>query len=834
MSTIRRNLSLILLFLFAVACLGISSLFGFVSVDAEENHTMFFLPQSNLDVLDLNSSAPAHATVYDGGTAIITENKKLYIYDEDSYVEYSLLVSNNPGQIRHFGDNLLLVNDNLQLYTIDLTNLSLKPQPFTYNGEQITSSYFEVSGNYLATISNNKIFVYELSGVTAVKKLELPVNPKLPSPVCINQDGKVFFIRLSDSKLCVYDGNELNGTPMLSSGDGISNMVSHNGILYYTQDNAVHCISENVLEADGISPTTLQCTTEFQSYDLGSIQNPTDMHFYGDNLVITDSQKNAIQQFSIVNNELVFTGKAIAKDKTAFNRISENAIKIAQTNKDVAILDDFKLTVIPNENDFDRYDKQNYDNYLLSELDNPITFALGNQTILLGYEDGIKKLNLADKTIDQELTSLSNVKSLLFFNNAYYVLCSDETLTTVYVTDESLSEMQKVAEYGYTSNGFTVDVYGNVFTYNESGVYKNGEIIIADSDVKGLFTDLNGNLYSLKANTVKYLDLTQEVWKDFVIFNTNVKSVAHTIFTNDLYVITEDSEFVYKSTPLDYASILGINLPDGFKLNDQTVTEELKVYTINDNCYSYEIDVIGGVKYKNQVQPESEYAFINKTTLNGVNGEIEYLLLAGEKGVTLTHTSSATEKFVTYDSEVSEKAYVATDVNVYYFPIITKSNAYTLINEENVLRLKKGVLFSPINKFTFGGIDFYKATIETQENSVLGYIPVNFTVRVLSEDVTYSTYSLEQVNLTTLYQDSTLTTAIMQIPQGETIRVYENNDGVLKVWFKTADGFVEGYISSTAIMDNPNLQIRNILIVLAVSACLCGTVTYFVLRSKRD
>jgi hypothetical protein len=220
--------------------------------------------------------------------------------------------------------------------------------------------------------------------------------------------------------------------------------------------------------------------------------------------------------------------------------------------------------------------------------------------------------------------------------------------------------------------------------------------------------------------------------------------------------------------------------------------------------------------------------------IDGVNGQVEFLLLASEKGVALTHLSSATIKQVTYDTQVSQTVYVATDVNVYYLPIITKTNVYTLLQNDNVVRLTKGTVFSPEHKFTFDGIEFYYANVGSTENPIYGYLPVNFTVKVLADNVEYSNYTVERVTLTTLYSDEQLSQEILQIPDGQMVRVYQNNNGVLKVWYKTSDGYIEGYISSTAILDNPNLQIRNILIVLAVSASLCGSITYFVLRSKRD
>ncbi|MBO5714184.1 MAG: hypothetical protein J6R83_02030, partial [Clostridia bacterium] len=275
-------------------------------------------------------------------------------------------------------------------------------------------------------------------------------------------------------------------------------------------------------------------------------------------------------------------------------------------------------------------------------------------------------------------------------------------------------------------------------------------------------------------------------------------------------------------------------LPNDFKLTDTTVSNELKVYTINQNSFIYGIEADTQIEYLSQVQPENEYIHVSSTTIDGVNGQVEYLILAGEKGIALTHASSATLKQVVYDTQVSENVYVATDVNVYYLPIITKTNAYTLVQNDNIVRLTKGTVFSPEYKFTFAGIEYYYANLGTTDSPVYGYLPVNFTVKVLADNVEYSHYTVERISQTTLYSDQSLTQAILDIPDGETVRVYENNNGVLRVWYKTANGYIEGYISSSAIVDNPIVQIRNILVVLAVSACLCGSITYFVLRSKRD
>ena len=66
------------------------------------------------------------------------------------------------------------------------------------------------------------------------------------------------------------------------------------------------------------------------------------------------------------------------------------------------------------------------------------------------------------------------------------------------------------------------------------------------------------------------------------------------------------------------------------------------------------------------------------------------------------------------------------------------------------------------------------------------------------------------------------------------MRVYSIKDGVAKIAYETAEGYVFGYIDAKKIKDEANLAVRNILISLAVITSVCGTATYFILRKKSE
>ena len=74
---------------------------------------------------------------------------------------------------------------------------------------------------------------------------------------------------------------------------------------------------------------------------------------------------------------------------------------------------------------------------------------------------------------------------------------------------------------------------------------------------------------------------------------------------------------------------------------------------------------------------------------------------------------------------------------------------------------------------------------------------------------------------------------MFSIEDGQTIRVFSIEDSVAKIMVNVNDVWLEGYISSSSIKDKPQTIVRNILIILAVIACSCGSISYFLLRKKQ-
>ena len=80
-----------------------------------------------------------------------------------------------------------------------------------------------------------------------------------------------------------------------------------------------------------------------------------------------------------------------------------------------------------------------------------------------------------------------------------------------------------------------------------------------------------------------------------------------------------------------------------------------------------------------------------------------------------------------------------------------------------------------------------------------------------------------------------MSTAILELSNGQTVTVLNIDNDVAYVLVSDGNGgVINGYISVSAIKNDAGTAVRNILIVLSVAACVCGTAVYFVTRKKKD
>ncbi len=816
-----------------------------------------FLPQTSLENTALSSPIDVY---YDQSvTAIVDEQQKLFVHYNGDWLD-TLSDFTAIKQVKKLNDTNLLVSNSGSIYNIDLTKLASSMQnaktPLTDGSNNIGGNFFDINNNFLVTAYSTTCLVYSQTenGFSSYDNFAI----KDSTPVAINQNDQIFFV--DNNGIAIYDTITKNYSS-LCKGVFPSKMIADNNFVYYIVGNDIF-----MLETDSDQPVLLSKSNIDANFELGTLTSPIAISFKEQNLLITD--QNTIQEYKIENQTLIFTGFAIANGKTAYNRISKRATEIEKTFAKAAVLDNYKLTVFTNENDQDRYARENYKNYLLSELElsgfKPSSFALGENSALLLYnsDSANKFVSLLD--FSKSTDFLSNKLSLIndsvihdvcYQSGYYYLLCDNGTAPQhVYRAKADAESLDFVKIDNNLSlvefTMFTVDTYANIYLANKTSVAKlssdDGYSALTDigtnfTNITKLQTDLLGRLYVLDGGAIKSIE--NNTATDYAL--PKVKSFAFDFVNNDTFILYDDSEFIYLTTGLDNASIADLVVSEDFNLsyNPLSPTEandNLQFFKAKEGANAYVIK-------KQNLTPGANFAFDSLGSYTGeyveictikYNGEPKFYALAyqdltNQDGIALIDISQAqnTNKQI---EELDKTAFVATNVSCYYLPIITPNGTFALNNNQATIRLSKATPISVKKKLSFLDCDYYYAVFSLSDTTYKGYIPCAFTVDVLTGDFEWEQFTLESVKNTWVYKQSDMKEKAFELEENSTVRVLEKGNNISMVAYKNGDVWEIGYIYTSQIIDEPALAIRNILIILAVVACLCGTTTYFLLRKKRQ
>ncbi len=822
--------------------------------------TELFLPKTGLEYKTLNSPIDAYS---DDGVTAIVENSQSYhvltVITEDGY--YDTVANSNQGNllgVKKFNDDYLLYANAGDLFSLSLSDFSSREVQFD-NKKGISS--FDVSDNFLVTSLNTEMALYKFNNSFSVE-LVVSKTVKDKSPVAINANGDVFIVCKNNadgefylSKFSVNDS--LISTPKKLAKVSPTHMVANDEYVYYLENGSVFR-----LPVDGENNQPLELMViEDGDYDLGKLVSPSGISFKGDNLLITDTHLNAVQEFKVDSESLIFTGFAVAKDKTAYNRISRTVLEVEKYGDTVAILDNNKLSVINASDDFNAYDRDNFTDYFSADLGGkmPNAFALGNGTALLSFVDDVntnfgslKLLDLSNGTLfDTDGFSSTTIQDLTYQSGNYYALVAKGSSYKIYKATEvkgALNFTETQVPANHNSDTFAVDVFGNVFvsdklnskidkySLNDATIHTEYSL---PKGIKKIATDIGGGLFALTDTSTLYLD-NDGSFKEIALTPTGIndgaiaKSFAMDFINKDVYLVYDNEEFVYKTSELNNLAISSLSVPNTYITTAKNADlSSFKAFTPSQNANVYDIEKTEtGFTFNGLISERETYALITEIVeVDAFGREIKLLALAGQKQVVLINALECENVNVeTFDAP--EKAYVTTAVHSYFLPISTPDDGYAL-TDTNKIRLAKQTLINPQKTFAFLDITYYFATTTIDGVTYAGYIPTNFTVEVLSEEFEWDSFTVRSINKTNVYVEKELITSLTVLNDGEKIRVLEQDGGVSKIAYKSGDDdWVIGYIKSSAIKNPANIAIRNILIILAVAACVCGTTTYFFLRRK--
>ncbi|MBR5192098.1 MAG: hypothetical protein IKW33_01645 [Clostridia bacterium] len=875
----KNNKNRILLVLFILFAFFTTLFFtSFKSAKATTNvDAGLFLPNTSMEYFDLNSGAPQDAFYFDNKVAIISNANTLVVYN-GKYISrtWTKLLK----QVKLFTENKLLVSLDAKLNIIDITSPTLSTQQLEYEDEEtgfdvVTGEKFDLNDKYLISAIGTSAHIYERNetGITNKVDSEFLKHHLIDGkPICINEENEIFYVTTKNDEetLCkrgiVYDATV--GTGVLTLETVVTtaspdNMVANGKYVYYTQGQKVYRVSVN-----GGESTELALLVD-NDFDLGSLQSPSGICFKDNNLLITDSSLRAIQEFEVTaNNTLNFTGFAIAKNKTAFNRIGQTATEIEKYGKTIAVKDKDKITI---------FNGEEHKNYFVNDFKcNIDMFALGEKSMLF-YDNTEKSLTYFDiatgNTLSWNNNNLGRVTDVCYSNGKYYVVSYDlENVVRVFTTLETLTGfgfnpiiINDNIRFGTTNPQIVVDTDGSIYLtsaqhegsiikYSLADNYQTFTTIATNVDVakiKKLNVDLCENVFALMPNNfilkinengVEQLNVNLLLESIYGVASAEINSFALDYEEEKVYFILNGEETIFTTTKLTNVALNSLQFNSNpFEEKSSTDIENLKIYQVKPNSTLYLIDINGlRFDYKGLfTNTENQFIKLDSITYSNVN----FVALAVQSEYGTAVSVLAKEKDLTEVNAISqsnlERSYVSTNVCAYYLPLITEGDVFTLKLNGEKIRILQNTEFHPVNTETFNvvtflGKEFYFAKVNYNGTLINCYIPVSFTVEKLSQIEYNPTFTFRYVYETAVYQDESLTEEVLTLSSGTEIRLIETKNGVCKIMYKLADNNWEfGYILESGLQPIKNDFLRNVLIAGCILICIFATTLFLALRKKK-
>ena len=736
----------------------------------------------------------------------------------------------NADKISFINENLAVVLSKNILYKVDISSSTVIPLEY---GQTLTGNTFDLNNNYLATLTgeenNGSIDVYSISGtslsyLTSVKgpQANKPISGK--KPVAINNQNVFFVI---SNTICYRPLNGSIAQPIELTNASPSKMIASDEFLFFIENGKIFKIDLSTCDKTELSLNeTLY--DNYSDYELGNFKETySSIFFKNENLLISDGTET-VQEFRVNGDKLEFTGFAIAKDKTAYNRISANAEKIERYGKYVVVKDENKLSVIKNERGFDGKDQKYFKNFFDLTFDK---YCVGDGVILLANGNKVSALNIENQTETTSITFDGSIKDLSYRNGNFYVATSNGEDSFVYCVSSDCSSLKLVKTYEDKIIKLYALDQANVSyaIFSDRKLFVENEHLLSfdeNEEPSEIQVDLDGTIYLLINNELKCVNKNNEL---VTVHGEDIKSFALSFDKSQVFFLKKSDEFIYTTKSINNHSIEGTKIPSDYKFTDsETDVQKLATCIVDVDASMFFInDDKENFGFICEDSPTEQYLFICNIEV----GDTILSALAGQDGIVLTY-----EKFVTKNQveffNAPQVTYITTGVNVYYLPIITMDNKFALTDSGESIRLEKGTRITPIKSFSAINRDYYYAEIVVNEKTYKGYIPKEFTVDVLSEDKTSVNFTLKKVTDTSVYLDKDLQTEIATLKDGEVIRLVETSEGIAEIYFESEGLWIKGYINADSIYKEKDNSIRNAIMLLIAVTCACTTIIYFMFRKK--
>ena len=771
-------------------------------------------------------------------------NKDLVIYDKASK-SYSILNSlTDPTQATVFyGETAYLIyQDNHLLKAYDL--LKSQHADITYQDDSpITLNNFSYNGTHFLIASvGGPISISEISitenGVT-LKKLKdysagnNPIVALNETDLYYSVGDEIYFISIEN-----FISGDKQAEKIYDDDFTPTHLVASNDSLYALHANGVNRFIKN--SGYILSPNKIENGTEDK---LGVIQNANYIALYGNDLLICNATKT-IQKFDRIT--LQYTGVSTATTQASNERIPYDSTQIDVYDKTVAVLSPSQISLFNNEtNAFNKFAISSTGGYT------PIMMSVGKNSVAISSANEIRFYSLENGTYTTAQSG--NLIACDYRDGKYYFLSMNNS-GEVYVYSENGALLSTITGLGGTyAHGalLTVDVdgYMSVYAGNEKKIYRfkvnelNQATLLDEYALelvsKELSTDLDGNIYSLSdGNEIEKITIkTGEVTKTTLtldgnlseiytgITNQTVKSFALNYDNDEVYFILNGQSLVLKTTGLDNRSITNISGALSAVLNGEnaSLTGE-KVCLTGKNVYRVEIGESDVFTYDYRTVASSEEYLI----LGSFDG---YTLLLSDELYLAKNEDIANGESIIKASQKT-KLFVSGGVNLYYYPVLSVDNRYSLKDNGETVRLSNGDELTVLGEATLNGNKFYYVSAMVDGVEKCGFAPENFLRDSLTQHEEH--LNLKYLTVKTggrLLSDDKMT-CLYEFTKDTVVRTFGEENGYLKAELITADGVISGYIAVTDILKTEDSTVKNAVIILVITIALTATALYLIFKKK--
>ena len=835
---LRREYRKYILILAGILLFAAAGWMTFAGVRAEEPLTLdtaIELPSSYLEYRKLN--APRDIYYDDEVTAILQADNTIVLFRNGAFAEIG--GNSNLSKVRRAG-NALIIQQGASVMTYSLSEGGALQNAMYDDGTGVLSplaySAFDVNDRYLVAYAGTQIDLFSITygadGIPVfVEKRNLSSAAGDVNHIALNDQNDVFFFDKSN-KLSYFNVE----TP--GNVRSFGNFTTPTGIV--ADDANVYIANEQdgllrVSVADGTQNIIVQRAVEETT--LEDLVAPAGLALKDGNVLVCDTACNKVVEYGYdaESGRYGYSGFAITTTAEAYNRLTVSTPSIALAGERKAVL---------NGNGVLYYDGNKYRTFSLTGVGNATEIALGNDYAALIAGNRLLFLNLTDGTLLPYGGAYSAAPmQLAYANGIYYFSTYTYPDTTVFQVSEAsvggvLSESETALIKGILIDDFVTDIDGNLY-YLKDDVVRPA----MDTDRLQRFSekpvdigvDLNGNVYALLSdNRVEYYKDGVLQTKTLTVHGENLPSDAKASamamnFDNEkIYFLFNGYGFILSTSEAENASITDIAVPADFTLTGESATDAAEFRIVipetGKNLYLIENAVSDVFSYRSLAHSDGrEYVY---------GGETEtFFILLGEENA-LVKKSDATI-INAYNAAADRRAYTATSVCLYYYPILTDDGRYALVDTD---RLPSKCEISVAGTISVNGRTFYFTTYQ----GVYGYIPADFLTFELAQTPENERFSYRTLNAgkngVTVFADEALSAVAEILYENIQVKAFATGtENVYYVEYTRADGSLgSGYVIDDSFLVNGAHAIRNAVILILVALSVTVTSFYFINRKQKS